>query len=127
MKISMVDLKKQYSAIKDEVDNSIKEVIESTQFILGKKVSEFENACSQYLGAKYSIACASGTDALQIAMMAIGIKPGDEVITTPFTFVATAETIAILGATPVYVDIMRELIILILLKLKQQLLKRLKP
>lgn len=105
MKISMVDLKKQYAGIKDEIDNSVKEIIESTQFILGKKVTEFENACSQYLGVKHSIACASGTDALQIAMMALDIKPGDEIITTPFTFVATAETIAILGAVPVYVDI----------------------
>ena len=105
MKISMVDLKTQYASIKDEIDSAVKEVIESTQFILGKKVSEFENACSEYLGVKHSIACASGTDALQVAMMALDIKPGDEIITTPFTFVATAETIAILGAVPVYVDI----------------------
>lgn len=105
MKIAMVDLKKQYAAIKDEIDSAVSEVISSTQFILGKKVSEFESACSGYLNAKYAIACASGTDALQIVMMAMDIKPGDEVITTPFTFVATAETIALLGAKPVYVDI----------------------
>jgi dTDP-4-amino-4,6-dideoxygalactose transaminase len=105
MKIPMVDLKKQYDSIKQEIDDSVKEVLESTQFILGKKVGEFENNCAKYLGVKHAIACASGTDALQVALMAIDIKPGDEVITTPFTFVATAETIAILGAIPVYVDI----------------------
>jgi dTDP-4-amino-4,6-dideoxygalactose transaminase len=105
MKIPMVDLKTQYDSIKQEIDNSIKEIIESTQFILGKKVGEFENNCANFLGVKHAIACASGTDALQVALMAIDIKPGDEVITTPFTFVATAETIAILGAVPVYVDI----------------------
>ena len=105
MKIPMVDLKKQYDAIKNEIDLSIQEVLNSTQFILGKKVNEFENNCASYLGVKHAIACASGTDALQIALMALDIKPGDEVITTPFTFVATAETIAILGAIPVYADI----------------------
>jgi UDP-2-acetamido-2-deoxy-ribo-hexuluronate aminotransferase len=105
MKILMVDLKIQYDSIKNEIDLSIQDVLNSTQFILGKKVSEFENNCAYYLGVKHAIACASGTDALQIALMALDIKPGDEVITTPFTFVATAETIAILGAVPVYVDI----------------------
>ncbi|MCX6149374.1 MAG: DegT/DnrJ/EryC1/StrS family aminotransferase [Ignavibacteriales bacterium] len=105
MKIPMVDLKKQYEAIKEEIDSSIMEVVESTQFILGKKVGEFESNCAGYLDVKFAIACASGTDALQVAMMALDIKTGDEVITTPFTFVATAETIAILGAVPVYVDI----------------------
>ena len=105
MKIPMVDLKKQYDSLKQEIDLSVQEVLNSTQFILGKKVSEFENNCAAFLGVKYAIACASGTDALQIALMALDIKPGDEVITTPFTFVATAETIAILGAVPVYTDI----------------------
>jgi UDP-2-acetamido-2-deoxy-ribo-hexuluronate aminotransferase len=105
MKIPMVDLKKQYDSIKKEIDLSVHEVLDSTQFILGKKVSEFENNCAAYLDVKYAIACASGTDALQIALMALDIQPGDEVITTPFTFVATAETIAILGAVPVYTDI----------------------
>jgi dTDP-4-amino-4,6-dideoxygalactose transaminase len=105
MKIAMVDLKKQYATIKDEIDSAVSEVISSTQFILGKQVGEFESACATYLNSKYAFACASGTDALQICLMALDIKPGDEVITTPFTFVATAETIALLGAKPVYVDI----------------------
>ncbi|MEI7811059.1 MAG: DegT/DnrJ/EryC1/StrS family aminotransferase [Ignavibacteria bacterium] len=105
MKIAMVDLKRQYATIKNEIDSAVHDVIESTQFILGKHVGEFECGCAGYLNAKYALGCASGTDALQIIMMAMGIKPGDEVITTPFTFIATAETIAILGAVPVYVDI----------------------
>jgi len=105
MSIQMVDTKNQYLKIKDEIDNAIQEVINSTQFIQGPIVSEFESKVASYLGVKYSIGCASGTDALQIAMMALDIKPGDEIITTPFTFVATTETIALLGAKPVYVDI----------------------
>lgn len=105
MKIAMVDLRKQYLSIKNEIDSSLMEIVESTQFILGKKVTEFENGCASFLNVKHAIGCASGTDALQIALMAIDIKPGDEVITTPFTFVATAETIALLGAVPVYADI----------------------
>ncbi|RPI18823.1 MAG: DegT/DnrJ/EryC1/StrS family aminotransferase [Ignavibacteriae bacterium] len=101
----MVDLKNQYLKIKDEVDNAIKGVIDSVQFIQGNAVKEFEKNTAEYLQCKYAIGCASGTDALQIAMMALDIKPGDEIITTPFTFVATTETIALLGAVPVYVDI----------------------
>lgn len=103
--IHMVDTKTQYLKIKHEIDFAIQEVIDSSQFIQGPAVKKFENNIEKYLGVKYAIGCASGTDALQIAMMAIGIKPGDEIITTPFTFVATTETIAILGAIPVYVDI----------------------
>lgn len=103
--IQMVDTKNQYLKIKNEIDSAIHEVIDSTQFIQGPAVKKFENNVEKYLGIKYAIGCASGTDALQIAMMAIDIKPGDEIITTPFTFVATTETIAILGAIPVYVDI----------------------
>ncbi|MCI0449764.1 MAG: DegT/DnrJ/EryC1/StrS family aminotransferase [Chlorobi bacterium] len=101
----MVDTRNQYLKIKDEIDNAIQEVINSSQFIQGPVVAEFESEVARYLGVKYAIGCASGTDALQIAMMALDIKPGDEVITTPFTFVATTETIALLGAKPVYVDI----------------------
>ena len=101
----MVDLKRQYEKIKPEVDNAIQEVLDSTQFILGRKVSDFEKTVAEYLGVKYAIGVANGTDALQIAMMALGIEKDDEVITTPFTFVATTETIVMIGARPVYVDI----------------------
>ncbi|HWA06358.1 MAG TPA: DegT/DnrJ/EryC1/StrS family aminotransferase [Ignavibacteria bacterium] len=103
--IQMVDTGTQYQKIKSEIDNAIHSVIDSTQFIQGPAVKKFENNVEKYLGTKHAIGCASGTDALQIAMMALDIKPGDEIITTPFTFVATTETIAILGAVPVYVDI----------------------
>jgi UDP-2-acetamido-2-deoxy-ribo-hexuluronate aminotransferase len=105
MKLQMVDVVGQYKHIKEEVDAAIHSVLDSGMFIQGKEVGEIECAVAGYLGVKFAIGCASGTDALQIAMMALGIGPGDEVITTPFTFVATAETIAILGAKPVYVDI----------------------
>src|SRR5512140_1302728 len=105
MKIHMVDVVGQYLKIKPDIDNAIHRVLDSGQFILGKEVGELECQVAEYLGVPFTAGCASGTDALQIAMMALGIGPGDEVITTPFTFVATAETIAILGAKPVYVDI----------------------
>jgi dTDP-4-amino-4,6-dideoxygalactose transaminase len=105
MKIHMVDVVGQYQKIKPDVDAAIHRVLDSGQFIQGKDVGELECAVAGYLDVKLAIGCASGTDALQIAMMAYGIGPGDEVISTPFTFVATAETIAILGARPVYVDI----------------------
>ena len=105
MKLQMVDLVSQYQKIKSEVDRAIHGVLDSGQFILGKEVKDFENEVAAYLGVKHAVGCASGTDALQIAMMALGIGPGDEVITTPFTFIATAETIVLLGAKPVYVDI----------------------
>lgn len=101
----MVDLKRQYAKIKNEVDETIADVISSTQFIGGKHIGEFERECAGYLGITYAASCANGTDALQIALMALGIKKDDEVITTPFTFVATTETIALVGAKPVYVDI----------------------
>lgn len=105
MNIQMVDTKNQYLKIKKEVDTAIQAVIDSSLFIQGPAVKNFESNSAKYLGAKHAIGCASGTDALQIAMMAIGIQPGDEILTTPFTFVATTETIALLGARPVYVDI----------------------
>ncbi len=105
MPLHMVDVVGQYQRLKDEIDKAIHDVLDSGQFILGKEVGEFECAVAGYLGVEWALGCASGTDALQIAMMALGIGPGDEVITTPFTFVATAETIALLGAKPVYVDI----------------------
>lgn len=103
--IQMVDVVGQYRKIKKEIDEAALRVIESGQYILGPDVTAFEQEIAQYLGVKYAIGCSSGTDALLAALMAIGIKPGDEVITTAFTFVATVEVIALLGAKPVYVDI----------------------
>jgi len=103
--IQMVDLKKQYHKIKTEVDEAVLNVIESTAFINGKPVQEFANNLSAYLGVKHVIPCANGTDALQIAMMALGLQPGDEVITPSFTFIATTEVIALLRLTPVFVDV----------------------
>jgi UDP-2-acetamido-2-deoxy-ribo-hexuluronate aminotransferase len=104
-KIAMVDLKGQYENIKQEVDSAIAGVIGSTAFINGPAVKEFQENLEKYLGVKHVIPCANGTDALQVSMMALGLKPGDEVITTSFTFIATAEVIALLGLTPVLVDV----------------------
>lgn len=104
-KIQMVDLKGQYQKIKDEVNKGIMDVIESTAFIKGPAVSKFQKNLEDYLNVKHVIPCGNGTDALQVAMMALGLKPGDEVITTSFTFIATAEVIALLGLTPVLVDV----------------------
>ncbi len=104
-KIQMVDLKGQYNDIKDVVNPSIHEVIETTAFINGPKVHEFQKQLENYLGVKHVIPCANGTDALQIAMMGLGLKPGDEVITADFTFAATVEVIALLQLTPVLVDV----------------------
>lgn len=101
----MVDLKGQYEEIKEIVNSSILEVIDSTAFINGPKVHEFQKNLEDYLGVKHVIPCANGTDALQIAMMGLGLKPGDEVITADFTFAATVEVIALLGLTPVLVDV----------------------
>jgi dTDP-4-amino-4,6-dideoxygalactose transaminase len=103
--IQMVDVVGQYQKIKTEIDETALRVIGSGQYILGKEVSEFENEIAQYLHVNHGIGCASGTDALMVSMMALGIGSGDEVITTPFTFAATIETIMLLGARPVYVDI----------------------
>jgi len=103
--IPMVDLKVQYQAIKEEIDRGILEALEKTQFILGPNVSAFEEEAAAFLGVKHAIGVASGTDALHLALAAAGIKEGDEVITSPFTFIATAEAIRYVGATPVFVDI----------------------
>ena len=104
-KIQMVDLKTQYLNIKEEVDKGIQEVINNTAFINGPAVKEFQADLENYLHVKHVIPCANGTDALQIAMMALGLKQGDEVITANFTYVATAEVIGLLGLTPVLVDV----------------------
>ncbi|MCL4152582.1 UNVERIFIED_CONTAM: hypothetical protein GTU68_011734 [Idotea baltica] len=104
----MVDLKGQYNDIKDVVNPSIQEVIETTAFINGPKVHQFQKNLETYLGVKHVIPCANGTDALQIAMMGLGLKPGDEVITADFTFAATVEVIALLQLTPVLVDVNKD-------------------
>ncbi|MFK7781295.1 DegT/DnrJ/EryC1/StrS family aminotransferase [Psychroserpens sp.] len=104
-KIQMVDLKGQYSKIKAEVDSSVLEVLDSTAYINGPKVHGFQKNLEDYLAVKHVIPCANGTDALQIAMMGLGLKPGDEVITADFTFAATVEVIALLQLTPVLVDV----------------------
>ena len=103
--ISMVDLKGQYQKIKNEIDSEISKVIDSTAFINGPIVKEFQQNLAEYMGCRHVITCGNGTDALQISMMALGLQPGDEVITTPFTFIATVEVVALLGLTPVFVDV----------------------
>jgi dTDP-4-amino-4,6-dideoxygalactose transaminase len=103
--IQMVDLTTQYEEIKDEVNEAIQNVINTTAFINGPEVKAFSKELEAYLGIKHVIPCGNGTDALQIALMALGLQPGDEVITTPFTFIATAEVISLLKLKPVFVDI----------------------
>ena len=103
--LQMVDLKQQYSKIKREIDEAIQEVIDSAAFINGKAVTDLATGLGQYLGSKHVIPCANGTDALQIALMALDLKPGDEVITPSFTFIATTEVIALLKLQPVFVDV----------------------
>src|SRR5574343_341028 len=103
--IQMVDLKRQYAKIKAEVDMGIHEVLDSSAYINGKAVGEFARELATYVGVKHAIPCANGTDALQIALMALDLKPGDEVITTSFTYIATVEVVALLRLKPVFVDV----------------------
>jgi dTDP-4-amino-4,6-dideoxygalactose transaminase len=103
--IKMVDLKGQYQHIKQEIDEAVQNVIDKTEFISGNAVKSFQKNIEQYLLVKHAVPCANGTDALQIAMMALGLKPGDEVITSNFTFIATVEVIALLGLKPVLADV----------------------
>jgi len=105
MSIPFIDLKSQYQSLKTDIDARIGSVLEHGQYIMGPEVKELEDSLQAWSGAKFCITVASGTEALLIALMALGVGPGDEVITTPFTFIATAEVIVLLGATPVYVDI----------------------
>ncbi|MBC7721174.1 MAG: DegT/DnrJ/EryC1/StrS family aminotransferase [Pedobacter sp.] len=106
--IQMVDTKNQYLKIKTEVDAAIHEVLDSAAYIGGKSVVTFTNSLNNYIGSKHTIACANGTDALQIAMMALGLQPGDEVITPSFTYIATTEVVALLKLTPVFVEVDKE-------------------
>lgn len=106
MKINLLDLQAQYKTIKEEIDNAIHQVLDSSVYILGPNVKKLENSIAEYTGVKHGIGVANGTDALLLALEAIGIQPGDEVITTPFTFFASAETTSVLGATPVFADIL---------------------
>jgi len=103
--IQMVDLKQQYQKIKFEIDKAVLDVLESSAFINGPQVQQFADALAKYNGVKYVVPCANGTDALQIIMMALGLQPGDEVITPSFTYIATTEVIALLKLTPVFVDV----------------------
>ena len=106
--IHMVDLKTQYLQIKEEIDQAVLGVLDSTAFINGKPVSDFAAALGAYMGTKHVIPCANGTDALQIAMMALDLQPGDEVITPSFTYIATTEVIALLQLKPVFVEVDRK-------------------
>src|SRR6266567_1077651 len=105
MSIPFVDLRAQYQELKSAIDQSIQRVLDHGQFILGPEVKELERRLTKFIGTKHCVTSASGTDALLIALMALGIKPGDEVITPAFTFIATAEVIVLLGATPVFVAV----------------------
>ncbi len=103
--MDFIDLKSQYMEIKEDIDARLDEIIKKTAFIGGREIRELEEKLSAFTGSKYAVGCASGTDAILLPLLALGIKPGDEVITTPFTFVATAEVISFIGAKPVFVDI----------------------
>lgn len=103
--LQMVDLKSQYLKIKDQIDTAVLDVVSSTAYINGPEVQDFAKELASYLGVKHVIPCANGTDALQIALMALGLKPGDKVVTPSFTYVATVEVMALLGLVPVFVDV----------------------
>jgi len=124
--IRMVDLASQYQKIKQDIDKGIAEVINSTAFINGPQVKQLQKELADYMGVKHAITCGNGTDALQIAMMALGLKPGDEVITSDFTFIATVEVIALLGLKPVLVDVDPDTFMLDIEQVKQQITPRTK-
>jgi UDP-2-acetamido-2-deoxy-ribo-hexuluronate aminotransferase len=125
-KIEFIDLKSQYKALKSSIDARIQKVLDHGQYILGPEVAEMEQKLAAYTGAKHCISCASGTEALLMSLMALGIGPGDEVITTPFTFAATVEMIVLAGAKPVYVDIEPDTCLLDAAKLEAKITPRTK-
>lgn len=126
MPVPFFDLKTQHSIIRKEIDSAIANVVDSAQFILGQSVADFESDCTKYHSAKFAVGVASGTDALHLALRAIGVKEGDEVITTPFTFVASAEAITYTGAKPVFADIEPDSFNIDPDKIKQKITKRTK-
>ena len=105
MKVPLLDLQAQYAQIQSEVEPQVLSILRSGRYIMSDHVKSFEKNSAEFLGAKHSISCANGSDALYISLLALDIGAGDEVITTPFTYIATAEVIALLGATPIFVDI----------------------
>ncbi len=108
MNIPLVDLKAQYKTLETELDKVTKEILSSAQYIMGKNVTDFEEEFAKYIGVKHAISVGNGTDALVVALMACGIGEGDEVITTPFTFFSTAESISCVGAVPVFADVRKD-------------------
>ena len=105
MTIDFANLQYQYKLYKDEIDQAIHNILDKSNYIMGEEIQELETSLEKFTGSRYAISCSSGTDALLLALMALDIKPGDEIITTPFTFIATAEMIAFIGAVPIFVDI----------------------
>ncbi len=126
MTIPFIDLKTQYRALQPQIQERINRVLEHGQYIMGPEVAELEEKLAAYTGAKHCITVASGTEALLISLMALGIKPGDEIITTPFTFVATAEMIVLLGAKPVFVDIEPDTCNIDVSKIKEKITRKTK-
>jgi len=126
MKIDFANLSMAYVSQKTEIDEAIQRVIDTSSFIMGEDVAELENKLRLFTEAKHAITCSNGTDALLLAMMALDIKPGDEVITTPFTFIATAETISFLGAKPVFVDINEQTYNIDVRKIEEKITKKTK-
>ncbi|TFZ04166.1 DegT/DnrJ/EryC1/StrS family aminotransferase [Ramlibacter humi] len=124
--MQFIDLKSQYRALKESIDARIQKVLDHGQYILGPEVAEMEGQLAAYTGSKHAISCASGTEALLMSLMALGIGPGDEVITTPFTFAATAEMIVLAGAKPVYVDIDRDTCLIDVTKIEAKITPRTK-
>lgn len=125
-KIEFIDLKAQYRALKSDIDARIHKVLDHGQYIMGPEVAELEQKLAAYTGSKHCITCSSGTEALLMSLMALGIGPGDEVITTPFTFAATVEMIVLAGATPVFVDIERDTCLIDVSKIEAKITPRTK-